>query len=249
MPALRQHFLESDIRANCEVTAPITFGVLPDSWESYRRSLSRNRRETMGRKRRKFESQPDAQVITVNTMDELDGAFDRLAELHRLRWTGRTEQPGFSSPEYRGFHRDVMHALLPQGRLRLMKLNMGGCTIAMLYCMRYRDTFCFFQSGFDPAYAEYSPGDVLLGYAVEHAIAEGCHVFDMLKGEHDYKRHFFQQDRRNVELRAFRPGLIDLAYRLKDAWSARASRRPELGESRHRPARGETSSATAEQRR
>jgi CelD/BcsL family acetyltransferase involved in cellulose biosynthesis len=220
VPALQKHFAESNIRANCAFMAPITFGELPDDWESYRRNLSRNRRETMRRKRRKFESQPGAQVVTVEVADELDGAFDCLAELHRLRWTGRTETPGFTSAQYRGFHRDIMHALLPQGRLRLMKLNMGAGTIAMLYCMRYRDTFYFFQSGFDPAYAEYSPGDVLLGYAIEHAIAEGCRIFDMLKGDHDYKRHFFQQDRRNLEMRAFRPGLIELAYRAKDAWSA-----------------------------
>ena len=220
VPALQKHFADTNVRANCASLAPITFGELPDNWEAYRRGLSRNRRETMGRKRRKFESQTGAQVLTVDAVDELDGAFDCLAELHRLRWTGRTETPGFTSAQYRGFHRDLMHALLPQGKLRLMKLNMGGCTIAMLYCMRYRDTFYFFQSGFDPAYAEYSPGDVLLGYAIEHAIAEGCRVFDMLKGDHDYKRHFFQQDRRNLELRAFRPGLVELLYRAKDAWNA-----------------------------
>ena len=143
VPALQKHFDDSHIRAHCAAMAPITYGELPEDWESYRRNLSRNRRETMRRKRRKFESQPGAQVLTIEAVDELDGAFDRLAELHRLRWTGRTETPGFTSAQYRGFHRDVMHALLAQGRLRLMRLDMGGCTIAMLYCMSYRGTFYF----------------------------------------------------------------------------------------------------------
>jgi hypothetical protein len=120
-----------------------------------------------------------------------------------------------------------MQALLSQGQLRLLGLELEGRTIAMIYGMQYKGRFCFFQSGFDPAYAAYSPGDVLMGYAVELAIEQGCEIFDMLKGDHEYKRHFFQDSRRNLELRAFRRGPVDAAYRLHDAlrWARDALRR------------------------
>ena len=219
--AIDQLFPKSSVRSERRLSDPITYGVLPGDWDTYLKSLSKNRRETTRRKRRKFEAQPGATVRVVDDPEALDAAFERLAELHRKRWTGRTEVPGFSTDAYRGFHRSVMHALLPQGRLRLMALETDGATFGMLYGLKHRGTFFFFQAGFDPDYSALSPGDVLLGYAVEHAINDGCSVFDMLKGDHDYKRHFFQENRQNLEIQAFRPGLIDWAYRLKARFAPR----------------------------
>lgn len=195
---------------------PITWGELPRSWEDYLAGLSRSRRETLRRKRRKFESQPRARVRVIDDPAELDAAFERLGELHRKRWQARTAIPGFTSGAYRGFHRELMHTLLPRNRLRLLALDVQGETIAMLYGLQWRGVFSFFQGGFDPDRAALSPGDVIMAYAVERAIGEGCTAFDMLKGDHEYKRQFFKQSWHTVELRAFRPGVIDWAYRLRE---------------------------------
>ena len=225
--ALDAELRHEGLRVRCQPANPITFGALPRSWNEYRDSLSRNRREVLTRKRRKFEALPGARFRRIDASSDLAEAFERLAELHRLRWSGRTERPGFSTPQYRGFHHELMQALLRQGQLRLLGLELEGRSIAMIYGMQYKGRFCFFQSGFDPAYAAHSPGDVLMGYAVELAIEQGCEIFDMLKGDHEYKRHFFQDSRRNLELRAFRRGPVDAAYRLHDAlrWVHDALRR------------------------
>jgi CelD/BcsL family acetyltransferase involved in cellulose biosynthesis len=204
------------LRVNCVRSDPITFGRLPGCWDAYRRSLSRNRREVMSRKRRKFEALAGACCRLIEGPTEVDAAFDRLAELHRLRWSSRTERPAFSTAQYMGFHRELMRALVPHGRLCLLELELGGRSIAMLYGLRYKGRFCLFQTGFDPAYAQHSPGDVLMGYAVELAIGQGHDIFDMLKGDHEYKRHFFQDSRQNLEIRAFRRGLVDTSYRLHE---------------------------------
>lgn len=215
LDALAQQSKDFRVRIDRRESDPITYGDLPHEWEDYRRSLSRNRRETMGRKRRKFESQSGALLKVITAPESLDANFDILARLHRKRWEGRADRHAFSTKAYEGFHRDLMHALLPQDKLRLLALDIDGVTFAMLYGLKYRGAFCFFQSGFDPEYAAFSPGDVLLAYSVEQAIKEGCRVFDMQKGDHDYKRHFFQQSRQNIELEGFRPGIIDWAYRIK----------------------------------
>lgn len=212
-------------RVQCALSEPITHGPLPGDWETYRKGLSRNRRETLSRKRRRFEALPGARMRMIESAVDLAPSFERLVELHQLRWTGRTEQPAFSTRQYRGFHRELMQTLLARGQLRLLALELEGRSIAMIYGMQYKGRFCFFQSGFDPAHAQLSPGDVLMGYAVELAIAQGCEVFDMLKGDHEYKRHFFQESRRNLEIRAFRPGVVDLAYRARDALDQALARR------------------------
>ncbi|MDE2120406.1 MAG: GNAT family N-acetyltransferase [Betaproteobacteria bacterium] len=232
-PILR-HFLDHLPRAGLRMawrcSAPIVFGDLAPTWEDYRRSLSRNRRESMARKRRRFEGQAGAALRVIDTPDALDAGFDDLVRLHQLRWAQRTDRPAFSSPQYLGFHRELMHALLAQGRLALLAADMQGSTIAMLYGLQFQGRFCFFQSGFDPAFAAYSPGDVLMGFAIEFAIRQGCSVFDMLKGEHDYKRHYMHRERRNVEVQVFRKGIIDITYRLRDSMLQRH------GWQSHRPA-------------
>lgn len=204
----------------------ITCCDLPADWNSYRQSLSRNRREVLGRKRRKFEQQPGARFHQVTDPEQIDTAFARLAELHRRRWQGRTDALSFASVPYLGFHRELMHALLQRGRLLLYGLDVGGQTIAMFYGFRLDQTCFYFQAGFDPRHAALSPGDVLMGYVIEAAINQGCTRFDMLKGDYDHKRHFCQQTRQTVDIRVYRPGLVHWLYRIKQWRSARAPQAP-----------------------
>ena len=193
----------------------IIYGDLPPDWERYRQGLSRDRRQALARYRRKFEQLPGASFRQVTQAGEVDEAFDCLAALHQLRWKGRTQEFSFTSEQYLGFHRGVMHALQTLGRLRLFALELEGNTIAMLYGFRWGPTFYHFQGGFDPAHAGLSPGQLLMAYAIEQAIGEGCKTFDTLKGEYGHKRHFFQQTRETLGLRVHRPGLIHWLYRLK----------------------------------
>ena len=215
--ALLAHFPRAGLRIQRVESNPIVFGELPGTFEEYRRQLSGHRRKNMNQKRRRLEHQVGASFGSVSSATDIDPAFDQLARLHLLRWSGRTAKPAFSSPEFCGFHRELMHALFAKNRLRLLYLQVDSRPIAMFYGMSYQGRFGFFQSGFDPDYGQYGPGDVLIARAVESAIAEGCEVFDMLKGDHEYKRHFFQQERRNLEISVFRPGLVDLGYRCFEA--------------------------------
>ncbi|OIQ83140.1 hypothetical protein GALL_350660 [mine drainage metagenome] len=196
----------------------IIFGLLPQSqsWDDYLAGLSAHRRKGLRHKRRNFEQQEAAEVVLCDRADELDAAFDRLAHLHRQRWAGRTDEPAFSSAEYLGFHRELMHALLRRGALRLLELRLQGQTIAMRYGYRKRDTYFDLQSGFDPAFSSFSPGELSMGYSIEQAIREGCKVFDMLRGDYGHKRQFFAQTRSAVEVRLIRAWHLAWAYRLKE---------------------------------
>jgi CelD/BcsL family acetyltransferase involved in cellulose biosynthesis len=222
----------------------ITYGDLPRDWESYRQSLSRNRREVLGRKRRKFEQQLGARFFQIAEDGQIDAAFERLAALHRMRWQGRTDELSFTSAQYLGFHRSVMHALCARKRLLLYALEMDGEVIAMFYGFRNTNTCYYFQAGFDPAHAALSPGEVLMGYVIEAVIGEGCEVFDMLKGDYGHKRHFFQQTRQTVDIRVHRPGLIHLLYRVKQ-WRLGRAARTGQGENKNIPAQEDAPSTTA----
>uniref|UniRef100_E6PV26 Putative Acyl-CoA N-acyltransferase n=1 Tax=mine drainage metagenome TaxID=410659 RepID=E6PV26_9ZZZZ len=198
----------------------IIFGSLPESWEAYLTALSAHRRKALRYKRRQFEQQGGAEVVSCDKAEDLDAGLDRLAALHRLRWAGRTDKHAFSSTQYMGFHRELMHALLRVRALRLMELRLQGKTVAMRYGYRMQNTYFDLQSGFDPAFSALSPGELSVSFAIEHAIREGCSVFDMLKGDYGHKRQFFSQTRSTVEVRLIQAWHLVWAYRLRD-WLTR----------------------------
>ncbi len=193
----------------------IPIARLPGTWEAYLAGLSREQRQTVRRKRRRIEEDAGGRLFTWSDRERLDEAFDTLAELHRARWRGRGERHSFSSPQYVSFHRQVMRALFDRGWLRLYCLEMGGAIIAMHYCYAYRGEVALFQSGFEPRHEKLRPGYVLMGYAIEQAIAEGMHVFDMLKGEYGHKDIWTNDKRPMTTWRSYRGGLLGSILRLR----------------------------------
>lgn len=198
-------------------SARISYVELPASFEAWLGSLHRDRRYRI-RKARKdlLAAHPDARFFAWTDPATLDAGIDRLIHLHHARWREKGEAHAFSSPEYVAFHREVIHACFARERLRLYALQLGGEIAAMFYMYRFRDALYLMQSGFDPAHARLKPGNVLLGWIVEHAISEGNRVLDFLKGEHRYKDELATGERETVYLTAYRtrPG----------AWVFRARR-------------------------
>jgi CelD/BcsL family acetyltransferase involved in cellulose biosynthesis len=205
--------------------ARITRGELPGTWDAYLTGLSASRRQAVRQNRRKFEKLEQAKFRLCSDADELCALFNRLAELHRLRWHERAAQHSFSSDAYLAFHAALVDATYSRDRLRFYVLEAAGSVIAILYCFKFNDTLFYFQSGFDPAFSDVSPGQALIGYAIESAIEENCHAFDMLKGDYDHKRHFFKDSRLTVQVRAYRYGVVALLYRMKMSAGVAAVRR------------------------
>lgn len=186
----------------------IVRGDLPTQWDDYLTRLGPHRRKGLRRKLRRFEAEPGASVTWHRGAAQVDAAFDRLVRLHHLRWQGRAESHAFASSAYLGFHRQLMHWLDETGALRLLELRARGQVFAMRYGYRWRDTFYDLQGGFDPAFADLSPGELGLSLAIEQAIREGCSAFDMLRGDYEHKRGLFKEQRSAVDLHVYRGPLM-----------------------------------------
>jgi len=195
----------------------ISYADLPATWDAWLQTLSGDRRYRVRNIRKKLNAAHPARFFVWTDPATLGDGFDRLVHLHRKRWESASgaHSHAFTSPEYLGFHRAVMAALLPRDRLRLYALELGGQVSAMYYFYRFRDAVYLMQSGFDPDFAAVKPGQVLLGYIIEHAIGEGNKVLDFLKGDHRYKDELASGERETRYLTAFRlrPGAV--VYRLR----------------------------------
>jgi CelD/BcsL family acetyltransferase involved in cellulose biosynthesis len=183
----------------------IAFAQLPESYDAWLGSLHRDRRYRIKNIRKKlYAKHPDARFFVWTDPATLDAGVDRLVWLHKKRWEGVGTSYSFSSPEYIGFHRTAMKALLAKDRLRLYCLEIGGQVIAMFYFYRFRDHVFLMQSGFDPDFGDVKPGQVLLGHIVESAIGEKMKVLDFLRGDHRYKDELASGERETRFLTAFR---------------------------------------------
>ena len=200
------------------VSERIAYVDLPDGWPGFLASLDAQRRSQLRRARKKLAAAHSVEFFVWSDAATLDGAVERLAELHRRRWQRAGGSESFATPEYVEFHRRIIAACYPRGWLRLYCLEVDGEIAAITYCYRFRNRVYLMQGGFDPDLANCNPGKVLLGHALEHAIAEGNDVFDFLRGEHRYKDELASGHRETVCMRVFRRSLGALAYRLRRIW-------------------------------
>ncbi len=196
-----------------EPGARISFVDLPETFDGYLAKLSSNRRWKLRRGRKKLNEHKPYRFHVVATKDELDRYYPELVRLHHDRWEHRADDFAFSTEGYVDFHQDAMAAMFDQDCLRLMLLiGEDGVVMAANYCYRWRKGFYFFQGGFAKDYERFRIGEVLMGHAIEQAISEGMRVFDMLRGEHDYKKSLTDEIRTRTHLHIYQPTLRTLSY-------------------------------------
>lgn len=192
-------------RLECEQVPCSTIKVVhaPASWEEYLAGMHRDRRYRVRHQRNKLLKELGAQLLVARSDAEIAASVEALVDLHRKRWDSKgSGQGAFRTAEYLRFHREVIELCHRNDWVRLYSIAAAGRTIAVFYCYRYRNELLYFQSGFDPEFERYSLGAVLMGFAIESAIAEGLQVIDLLKGDHAYKNSWSNGERLTVDIHA-----------------------------------------------
>ena len=162
---------------------------LPTSREELLNTFSKKQRANIRYARSRLERAGGGTFELANS-ETLTSALDELFTLHANRWQAAGEAGVLYDPAVQRFHRIAAPALLREGLLRLYQLRVGQRTIAVIYSLFFRDTaYCYIQ-GFDPAFAELSPGTLLMFHVIEDAAHHGISRFDFLRGEEAYKLHW-----------------------------------------------------------
>jgi len=131
---------------------------------------------------------------------DLDWWLDELQRLHAARWRTRGEPGVLADPRLSGFHAEAMRRLAVAGLLRLHALQIGEAIAGIYYGFGDGRRSYAYLGGFDPSFASFSPGTVLLGAAISEGITEGAKEFHFLRGGEPYKYGWGAQDRWNVRL-------------------------------------------------
>lgn len=160
--------------------------VLPSGAHQLRQVIpgrqNRNLRTAANRMRRS--GQVHVTVADEATMTE---HLDALLTLHGSRWRESGKPGVLANSRVREFHRRAAPLLREAGVLRLYGLRLDNQLIAALYTLWDRNVVYLYLQGFDPVYADASPGMQIVAAVVEDALRESREAIDFLRGREAYK--------------------------------------------------------------
>jgi CelD/BcsL family acetyltransferase involved in cellulose biosynthesis len=139
--------------------------------------------------------------LDVAPPSDWERALGDVLRLHRARAQMRGRPSALAGETLAAFHDDVARELAHAGALRIYRLKWGGAIAAAIHGFIFRRTLALYMQGLDPTFAHASPGTILLGMLLEHALGEGIETVDFLRGDEPYKLAWGASGPRNLRRR------------------------------------------------
>lgn len=168
------------------------------SWEGYLSSLSGKQRHEIRRKARRLQEH-GGYAVRLSGTASIDEDLDAFFALHR---SSDGPKGKFMHENMATYFRRLAHTMLDGGRLRLAMMELAGVPVAGLFGFSDGATWSIYNSAYDHARRELSPGMVLVADTIKLAAEEGCSRYDFLRGAEEYKYRFGAVDRQIVTVTA-----------------------------------------------
>ncbi len=206
-----------DVQRFAEARCP--FIALPDTWDAYLETLSRNSRRLVRYKRKQLHSAAKVEFRMTDESSEVIRALDGFMALHQARWSSQQKAGCFASEAFSEFLKTVTGRLSLRRDVRVATLTIEEEPVALYYLLRRGSGLYYYNSGMQEGrWAEHSPGSVCMGHILEAAISEGLREFHFFKaGPGSYKYHWTDQAVPVVSLRLSRRGGMRSLLRYADA--------------------------------
>ncbi|MDM8528101.1 GNAT family N-acetyltransferase [Anaerolineales bacterium HSG24] len=161
--------------------------TLADSWDNYLAGIVKKQRHEIRRKIRRLEREAQVERVIIDSETGLDEAMDIFIDLHQK---STPDKEDFWSDKLISFFKAFAHDAAQAGWLKLYFLEVDGVKVAAMLCFDYNNEFLLYNSGYDPAQAALSVGNVLTSYTIQAAIELGRTRYDFLRGDETYKFRF-----------------------------------------------------------
>ncbi len=214
-------------------TGVITIG---SSWESYLATRSRSHRHRMRASLRQLERV--GQVAFERHRDIADSRtlellLDEALAIEHSGWKGEEGTSIRSRPDIESFYRDIARLLNADGMLEMQFLRVDGRAIAFELGYVSEGTFHSHKVGYDPCFARYGPGQLLVWHQLQHWFSTGdIHTVDTMGILGEATAKWCNDCRSRYRYRAIRPGRLpriarSVAQTLRNLLSRSAVERPE----------------------
>lgn len=189
-------------------------------------AMTANTRQQIRRARRLYDA---AGGLVLRRIDQPAAQLDALGELaalHQARWVARGQPGAFASPVFGRLVRELISGDAGEGRVEILHVSVGARTIAMLLNLIQDGEVANYLGAFvQEADNRLKPGLVAHALAIDHHLARGSRVYDLLAGSARYKESLAARREEMVWLSVRPDSLRARVLELADRIRARLARR------------------------
>ena len=188
---------------------------LDPTWKAYLDSLSVKDRYNARRyfKRSKKGNKKAFKIEKIENTDELSGVLENMIRMHQQQWNSRGFAGTFAEKRMREFFIEIAEVFYENGWIELNTAVPEEADVeyvAVDAILTYKDRVYLMHRGMDKdsLYRKQGPGNVLLYARLNKAINDGMKVFDMLRGEEEFKLRMatkINQNKKNIICFGYKP--------------------------------------------
>ncbi len=180
---------------------------ISNEWEEFtRRHLTAEIRRK-GRKAMRALAEHRLLVDVVTQAADIDELMETVFRVAEKSWAAKRGTAISSTPQLRGFYRDLARLANARGWLHLWLLRQNGTTLAYEYNLRFGETIYNLKLGFDATFSRLSPGHTLKYLALSEIVRNEPHVkeYDFLGDVEPYKLGWTRAVRPHVKMYLYHP--------------------------------------------
>lgn len=151
-------------------------------------AMNANTRQQIRRSRRLYDAAGGLALRRIDERPAQLDALDELAALHQARWVARGQPGAFASPVFGRLVRDLIEGTAGAGRVEILRVSAGERTIGLLLNLVHDGEVANYVAAFvQETDNRLKPGLVAHALAIEHHLARGSRIYDLLAGSARYK--------------------------------------------------------------
>jgi len=172
-------------------------------WTEYFGSLAAKHRANLRNRFKRLRALGPVELEAITSEDLLSDALSDGLGLEAAAWKRDAGTAISCDANVARFYTSLAQRAEQRGWLRLHFLEAGAKRIAFDYSLCYKNRLYLLKLGYDPAYAQYSPSNLLTQLALEASFERGEVEYDFLGDNLDWKKCWSGQVRPHYWLYVF----------------------------------------------
>ncbi len=216
LEALKRLAAEENYPAGVWKSGESPFVSLESSWNEYSSGLAAKHRSNLRNRFKRLTQVGPIEIEAITSGTGLTDALGDALQLEAAAWKRDSGTAIACDADVSRFYVTYALRAADRGWLRLHFLRAGSARVAFDYSLSYANRLFLVKLGYDPAYAPYSPSNLLVSRVLEGAFEQRLDRYDFLGETAEWKRCWARESKAHFWLFIFRNSLKGrLLHRIK----------------------------------
>jgi CelD/BcsL family acetyltransferase involved in cellulose biosynthesis len=157
------------------------------TWGQYFDGLAAKHRSNLRNRFKRLNGIGPVSLETITSGEGLAGDLEAGLQLEAAAWKGAAGTAISCDPAIANFYATLAQRAAERGWMRLNFLQAGAQRVAFDYSLFYKNRVHLLKIGYDPAYAPYSPSNLLLLMVLQEAFERRASEYDFLGESAEWK--------------------------------------------------------------